>query len=209
MYVYRVCVFVFVFVFVHIFVRDTAEMACAVEITQLPFHTNYGDIRFEVWEIPGQSFHRAKWKQLRQGYYLDTDAALIMFDVTKKSTYKAVASWHGEIVAAVAAPDMMPMVLMGNKVDVKHRVVRPRHIGYHRNQQCMQYYDISARSNYNFEKPFLWLARKLSGCADLRFVPTCTIGPPPVTQLDANLLAQFQRQLEEARDVPLPDDDEL
>jgi hypothetical protein len=24
----------------------------------------------------------------------------------------------------------------------------------------MQYYDISARSNYNFEKPFLWLAKK-------------------------------------------------
>ena len=22
-----------------------------------------------------------------------------------------------------------------------------------------QYYDISAKSNYNFEKPFLWLAR--------------------------------------------------
>lgn len=26
-----------------------------------------------------------------------------------------------------------------------------------------QYYDISAKSNYNFEKPFLWLARKLTG----------------------------------------------
>ena len=23
----------------------------------------------------------------------------------------------------------------------------------------LQYYDISAKSNYNFEKPFLWLAR--------------------------------------------------
>lgn len=28
---------------------------------------------------------------------------------------------------------------------------------------CKQYYDISAKSNYNFEKPFLWLARKLTG----------------------------------------------
>jgi GTP-binding nuclear protein Ran len=33
----------------------------------------------------------------------------------------------------------------------------------------MQYYDISARSNYNFEKPFLWLARKLAGDANLEF----------------------------------------
>jgi hypothetical protein len=25
-----------------------------------------------------------------------------------------------------------------------------------------RYFDISAKSNYNFEKPFLWLAKKLS-----------------------------------------------
>ena len=29
----------------------------------------------------------------------------------------------------------------------------------------LQYFEISAKSNHNFEKPFLWLARKLVGCA--------------------------------------------
>ena len=29
-----------------------------------------------------------------------------------------------------------------------------------------QYYEISAKSNYNFEKPFLWLARKLVRCIE-------------------------------------------
>nr|AAW79002.1 GekBS156P [Gekko japonicus] len=33
----------------------------------------------------------------------------------------------------------------------------------------LQYYDISAKSNYNFEKPFLWLARKLIGDPNLEF----------------------------------------
>ncbi|EDU43994.1 predicted protein [Pyrenophora tritici-repentis Pt-1C-BFP] len=30
--------------------------------------------------------------------------------------------------------------------------------------------DVSAKSNYNFEKPFLWLARKLVGNQTLDFV---------------------------------------
>ena len=42
------------------------------------------------------------------------------------------------------------------------------------------YYDISAKSNYNFEKPFLHLARKLTGRNDLQFVEEEVIAPPEV-----------------------------
>ena len=56
----------------------------------------------------------------------------------------------------------VPIVLTGNKVDVKERKVKAKTITFHRKKN-LQYYDISAKSNYNFEKPFLWLARKLVG----------------------------------------------
>lgn len=56
----------------------------------------------------------------------------------------------------------VPIVLCGNKVDVKERKVKAKTITFHRKKN-LQYYDISAKSNYNFEKPFLWLARKLVG----------------------------------------------
>jgi GTP-binding nuclear protein Ran len=52
---------------------------------------------------------------------------------------------------------------------MKDRKLRAKSITFHRKNN-MQYYDISARSNYNFEKPFLWLARKLTGKDDLAFV---------------------------------------
>jgi hypothetical protein len=45
---------------------------------------------------------------------------------------------------------------------VKERKVKAKTITFHRKKN-LQYYDISAKSNYNFEKPFLWLARKLVG----------------------------------------------
>ena len=45
---------------------------------------------------------------------------------------------------------------------MKERKVKAKTITFHRKKN-LQYYDISAKSNYNFEKPFLWLARKLVG----------------------------------------------
>jgi hypothetical protein len=53
---------------------------------------------------------------------------------------------------------------------VKERKVKAKSITFHRKKN-LQYYDISAKSNYNFEKPFLWLARKLVGNQTLVWKP--------------------------------------
>jgi GTPase SAR1 family protein len=74
-------------------------------------------------------------------------------------TYKNVPNWHRDVVRVC---ENIPIVLCGNKVDLKDRKVKAKQITFHRKRN-LQYYDISAKSNYNFEKPFLWLARKLSG----------------------------------------------
>ena len=57
---------------------------------------------------------------------------------------------------------------------------------------ALQYYDISAKSNYNFEKPFLWLARKLLGDPNLEFVAMPALAPPEV-QMDPNMAAQYEQ----------------
>ena len=72
----------------------------------------------------------------------------------------------------------IPIVLCGNKVDVKERKVKAKTITFHRKKN-LQYYDISAKSNYNFEKPFLWLARKLVGNPAL-------VSPPASNQPDVS-----------------------
>jgi GTP-binding nuclear protein Ran len=58
--------------------------------------------------------------------------------------------------------------------------VKAKAITFHRKKN-LQYYDISAKSNYNFEKPFLWLARKLIGNSNLEFVAAPALAPPEVT----------------------------
>lgn len=46
--------------------------------------------------------------------------AIVMFDVTARVTYKNVPNWHRDLVRVC---ENIPIVLCGNKVDVKDRKV--------------------------------------------------------------------------------------
>lgn len=82
----------------------------------------------------------------------------------------------------------------------------PPQITFHRKKN-LAYFDISAKSNYNFEKPFLWLARKLTGDAHLEFTEAPALPPPEAVIDDATRAAQ-ERELQEAAAMPLPADDD-
>jgi len=170
-----------------------------VEVHPIQFYTNYGQIVFNCWDTAGQE----KFGGLRDGYYIQGNCAIIMFDVTSRVTYKNVPNWHRDLIRVC---ECIPIVLCGNKVDVKERKVKAKTITFHRKKN-LQYYDISAKSNYNFEKPFLWLARKLCGEPNLEFVAMPALLPPEV-KLDQNLVKQIEKDLEEAQNCELPDDDE-
>jgi GTP-binding nuclear protein Ran len=125
---------------------------------------NLGQIQFDVWDTAGQE----KFGGLRDGYYINGQCGIIMFDVTSRITYKNVPNWHRRFSShihpcceltmsigdLVRVCENIPIVLTGNKVDVKERKVKAKTITFHRKKN-LQYYDISAKSNYNFEKPFL------------------------------------------------------
>ncbi|ANZ75298.1 BA75_02728T0 [Komagataella pastoris] len=170
-----------------------------VEVHPLSFHTNCGPITFNVWDTAGQE----KFGGLRDGYYINGDCGIIMFDVTSRITYKNVPNWHRDLVRVC---ENIPIVLCGNKVDVKERKVKAKTITFHRKKN-LQYFDISAKSNYNFEKPFLWLARKLSGEPQLEFVAAPDLQAPEV-QIDADLIKKYEQENAEAAAMPLPDEDD-
>ena len=65
-----------------------------VEVHPLVFYTNRGPIRFNVWDTAGQE----KFGGLRDGYYIQGQCAIIMFDVTSRVTYKNVPNWHRDLV---------------------------------------------------------------------------------------------------------------
>ncbi|TPX70933.1 hypothetical protein SpCBS45565_g01425 [Spizellomyces sp. 'palustris'] len=178
-----------------------------VEVHPLTFHTNFGQICFNTWDTAvSNAVGQEKFGGLRDGYYIQGQCAIIMFDVTSRITYKNVPNWHRDLVRVC---ENIPIVLCGNKVDIKERKVKAKAITFHRKKN-LQYYDISAKSNYNFEKPFLWLARKLIGNPNLEFVAAPALAPPEVA-IDAAQLAMYENELKEAAERPLPaeEDDDM
>ena len=73
---------------------ETYIAVLGVEVHHLVFHTNRGLIKFSVWDIAGQE----KFGGLRDGYYIQGQCAIIMFDVTSRVMYKNVPSWHRDLV---------------------------------------------------------------------------------------------------------------
>lgn len=124
-----------------------------VEVSHLTFMTTNGQAILDIWDCSGND------KIGSCEYHTGFQAAIIMFDVTSKISYANVSIWYDKLVSKL--PNI-PIVLCGNKCDVKERTVRPKDISFHR-QKGLQYYDISAKSNYNFEKPFIYILRKICG----------------------------------------------
>lgn len=125
-----------------------------VEVHPMVFNTSKGNIRFLVWDTAGQE----KLGGLREGYYIGSHAGIIMFDVCSRITYQNVPKWYKDLIRVC---EHIPIVLVGNKVDVKDRKVKAKAITFHRKKN-LQYYDVSAKSNYQFEKPFVFLLRRLT-----------------------------------------------
>lgn len=112
-----------------------------------------------------------------------------MFDVCSRITYQNVPKWYKDLVRVC---ENIPIVLVGNKVDVKDRKVKAKQITFHRKKN-LQYYDISAKSNYQFEKPFIWLLRRLIGDPNLVLVEAPVLQPGEVT-IDADQLRAIEQE---------------
>ena len=169
-----------------------------VHVSQLSFQTSQGLIVFNVWDTAGQE----RFGGLREGYYLDAQCAILMFDVTSPATYRNVATWHRDLTRV--CPNI-PIVLVGNKIDIRDRKVPVKRVTFHKKNN-MRYFEISAKSNYHFEMPFLSIARSILNDPNLQFISAPAYLPPEV-QLDPELIQQYENELQIANSIPLPDDD--
>lgn len=162
----------------------------------MPFFTSHGNIVFNVWDTAGQE----KLGGLRDGYYIGGNCGIIMFDVCSRITYSNVPKWYKDLTRVCEA---IPIVLVGNKVDVRDRKVKAKQITFHRKKN-LQYYDISAKSNYQFEKPFVWLLRRMVNDANLTLVEAPILAPTEVV-IPEDQLQQMQQEVLEAENQALPD----
>jgi len=169
-----------------------------VEVHPLKFHTNYGPVTFKVWDTAGQE----KFGGLRDAYYINGDCAILMYDVTNRMTFSSLYKWYSDIKRVCAD---IPIVIVGNKYDVETKPTKDSE--FKPDGKEFEHFKISALTNHNFEKPFLALAKKLVDDTNLIFVAAPALYPPDVP-FDDQGREQGTKVINDAANVPLPDDDD-
>lgn len=71
-------------------------------------------VRLQLWDIAGQE----RFGNMTRVYYKEAVGALVVFDVTRISTFDGVSKWKADIDEKVRLPDgsKIPVVLLANKV---------------------------------------------------------------------------------------------
>jgi GTP-binding nuclear protein Ran len=144
-----------------------------VEVFPLTFNTDKGRIRLNVWDCAGDP----KRAGLEDGYWLQSHAAFLMFDLAHSESFE-VMKQRLEDVNRLLGHTNPAIVVCGNKADCGQREVNQSSILSWMKGKDLTYYDISAKNHYNFETPWLYLLRKLTGDSALIFVAEEPVLPP-------------------------------
>lgn len=128
-----------------------------IDTTILDFPTNKGRIGVAVIECSDIA---------TSGKFI-VDGILLMCSLTSVDSYNAIEGWYSFLCKKY--PNV-PILLGLNKCDrlLSAGCLRLSSIKFHQ-QKGIEAYPLSAKSNYNFEKPFLYLLRKALG-EDTNFV---------------------------------------
>ena len=169
--------------------------------TGLDFHTNRGPVKLETWDFSGD----IRFSNFNYGGYSKADGAIIMFSLTDKYRYsrRAVNHFYKDIRSQCAN---IPIVLVGNKNDKKCDVYNQYNFNNIYNKRCVAYYPMCVKNNYNFEKPFLCLIRKICQDPTLDFVAPPFLAPVEL-QLSPQQVKQLEHEVKICASIPMPADE--
>ena len=136
------------------------------------FGSNYGVVSFLVTELSGQEKFALNYKER----YANSDGVIVMFDVTSNLSFTSCNKFIEDFYSVNAIS--VPIVICGNKIDAKERKVSTQKflkLEPKNNVQHYEKYEISAKYCCNWDKPFLYLARKITNHDDLYFCDEISI----------------------------------
>jgi len=79
-----------------------------------PFLGN--EVHLSLWDVGAQNYFR----RFRRTYYMGSQAAFIVFDLTNRETFENVKVWLDELSNFIGKSDL-PIVIVGNKTDLKEQ----------------------------------------------------------------------------------------
>ncbi|XP_068651872.1 ras-related protein RABA2a-like [Aristolochia californica] len=106
-------------------------------------------IKAQIWDTAGQERYRA----ITSAYYRGALGALLVYDVTKPTTFENVSRWLKEL--RDHADSNIVITLIGNKTDLKHlRAVATEDAQGYAEKEGLSFIETSALEAVNVEKAF-------------------------------------------------------
>ena len=105
--------------------------------------------QFNVWDLSGD----VNYIEVRNEFYKESQALIIMFDITKKASFDALDMWLRE--ASKNGGENLPVFVVGNKVDLadansqEHRAVMKSEALKLASEHDISYFETSAKENLN------------------------------------------------------------
>lgn len=113
-------------------------------------------IQIQIWDTAGQERFRAITKQ----YYNNTIGAILVFDITRRNTYKHVEQWLDNMNSFLS-PNVN-IVLVGNKSDSEtHREVSYEEASALAKANKIRYIEVSAKNNTHIDDIFVTSANEI------------------------------------------------
>lgn len=106
-------------------------------------------MKAQIWDTAGQERYRA----ITSAYYRGALGALLVYDVTKPTTFENVSRWLKEL--RDHADSNIVIMLIGNKTDLKHlRAVATEDAQSFAEKEGLSFIETSALEALNVEKAF-------------------------------------------------------
>lgn len=117
-------------------------------------------VSLQIWDTAGQE----RFQSLGVSFYRGADGCVLVYDLTATTSFESVAQWREEFMsqAALRDPAHFPIVLLGNKADLRdqRRVREGIAAQWCREKGDLSHYEVSAKDNFGLEEAFLDLTRR-------------------------------------------------
>ncbi|KAK8094492.1 hypothetical protein PG997_001177 [Apiospora hydei] len=141
-------------------------------------------MKLSLWDTAGQE----TYKSVTRSYFRGASGALLVFDISRKSTFAHVTDWLADL-RQIAEPDIV-VILVGNKADLageednKREVTVAEAQDWARQNGVLQYVETSAKSGEGVELAFMQVAERIfdninAGKYDLNDRRSGVKGPGP------------------------------
>ncbi|KAL2218341.1 P-loop containing nucleoside triphosphate hydrolase protein [Thermoascus aurantiacus ATCC 26904] len=120
-------------------------------------------MKLSIWDTAGQE----TYKSITRSYFRGASGALLVFDITRPSTFASVTQWLRDL--RQIADEGIVVVLVGNKSDLvgdgadvnQKRVTRQEAENWCRMNDVVRYVETSAKSGEGVERAFLEVAERI------------------------------------------------